>query len=251
MQAYDAVLRFYHYETVLTPGSFQNALTALERAIEIEPEYGLAWAMLGHLHADNYALGFREIDSPLDKALSFALKGVALAPDNQFAQDALTLVHFHRGDEVSFLHHAEKTIALNPNAPHIVGVAGWHMALFGHWDRGLALLKKGMKLNPYHPGWFHLVPYMNYYRRGDYEHAYAEALKFNYPGFFWDPLLRAAALGQMGGAHEARAAVAELLELVPDFTARPRQMIGYYVKVDDLIDRVIEGLRKAGLGDPE
>jgi adenylate cyclase len=251
MKAYDAVLRFYHYETVLTLGSFQQALTALERVIEIEPEYGLAWAMLGHLHADNYALGFCEIDSPLDKALTFALKGVALAPDNQFAQDALTLVHFHRGDKASFQKHAEKTIALNPNAPHTVGVAGWHMALIGNWERGLSLLKKGIRLNPYHPSWFHLVPYMNYYRRGDYENAYAEALKFNYPDFFWDPLLRAAALGQIGGAREARIAVAELLKLVPDFAARARQMIGYYVKVNDLVDMVLEGLRKAGLSDLE
>ncbi|MBW2428855.1 MAG: hypothetical protein JRF56_07855, partial [Deltaproteobacteria bacterium] len=124
LKAYDAVLRFYHYETQLTPEAFENALAALEQAIEIDPEYGLAWAMLGHIHADNYALGFREIEAPLEKALAFAQKGVALAPDNQFVQDALTLIYFHRGAKESFLQQAEQTLALNPNSPHIVGVAG-------------------------------------------------------------------------------------------------------------------------------
>jgi len=251
MKAYDAVLRFYHYETILTPEVFKKALTALEQAVELDPEYGLAWAMLGHLYADNHGLGFCEIEKPLEKALTFARKGVALAPENQFARDALTLVHFHRGDKELFLKNVEETISLNPNAPYIVGVAGWHMALYGEWDRGLTLLKKGMKLNPYHPSWFHLVPYMDYYRRGEYEDAFAEALNFNHPGLFWDPMMRAASLGQMGREQEARTAVDQLLKLEPDFAGQARQLISHYVKVDDLIDKIIEGLQKVGLDDLE
>jgi len=247
LRVFDAILRFYQYETELTPEAFKTALAALEQAVEIDPEYGLAWAMLGHLHADNYALGFVEIDAPLEKALTFAKKGVALAPENQFARDALTLVYFHRGDKRLFLKNAELTIALNPNAPYIVGVAGWHMGLCGEWDRGLALLKKGMKLNPYHPTWFHLMPFMDFYRRGLYEDALAEALEFNYPEMFWDPLMRAAALGQLGRTREAGAAIGELLSLEPEFTSRARQLIHGYVKNDDLIEKIIEGLQKAGL----
>jgi adenylate cyclase len=251
LKAYDAILRFYHYETELTPDVFEKALAALEQAVEIDPEYGLAWAMLGHLHADNHAIGFCEIESPLEKALAFAQKGVALAPENQFARDALTLVYFHRGDKEFFLKHAAETIALNPNAPYVVGVAGWHMMLYGEWDQGLALLKKGMKLNPYHPSWFHLAPFMDFYHRGEYENAFAEALKFNFPALYLDPLMRAAALGQLGRQIEAGKAVDQLLELEPDFAIRGRQLIGRYVKVDHLIDAIIEGLRKAGLADLE
>jgi adenylate cyclase len=251
LNAYDAILRFYQYETELTPEAFEKALSALERAVQIDPEYGLAWGMLAHLHADNYALGFCEMDAPLEKAMTFAQKGVAFAPENQFAQDALSLVHFHRGDQELFLKHVEKTIALNPNSPYVVGVAGWHMALCGEWEQGLALLEKGMKLNPYYPSWFHLAPYMNHYQRGNYEEAFAEALKFNYPDLFWDPVMRAAALGQMGRESEARAAIDGLLKLVPDFASQGRRLISRYVKADDLVDKIIEGLQKAGLVDLE
>jgi adenylate cyclase len=251
LRAYDAILRFYQYETQLTPEAFGKALAALEQAIDIDPEYGLAWAMLGHIHADNYALGFCEIEAPLEKALTFAQKGVALTPGNQFAQDALSLVYFHRGDKEFFLKHVEETIALNPNSPYVVGVAGWHLALYGEWERGLALLKKGIKLNPYHPTWFHLAPYMDYYRCGEYENALAEALKFNYPKLFWDPLIRAASLYQLGRQNEAKTAVSKLLELEPEFATRGRRLISNYVKVDDLVDTIIEGLRKAGLDNIE
>jgi len=249
LKAYDAILRFYHYETVLTPAVFEKTLAALERAVATEPEYGLAWAMLAHLHADNYAMEFCKIEKPLEKALTFAHKGMALSPENQFVRDALTLVHFHRGDKDLFLKNVEETLFLNPNAPYIVGVAGWHMALYGEWERGLTLLKKGIRLNPYHPSWFHLVPFFDHYRRGEYEKAFTVALKFNYPELFWDPVMRAAALGQMGRAHEAETAIGELLKLVPDFTGRGRRLIIRYVKVDDLVVKLIEGLKKAGLDD--
>ena len=248
LKAYDSILRFYHYETELTSEAFEKALSALKQAIEIDPEYGLAWAMLGHLHADNYALELCLIEEPLEKAMKCAQRGVALAPENQFALDALTLVYFHRNDKELFLKYVEQTIALNPNSPYFVGVAGWHLMFYGQWDRGLTLMEKGMKLNPYHPSWFHMAPYMNYYRQGEYENALAEALKFNTPELFWDPLMRAAALGRMGRASEARTAIEELLKLVPDFADSGPRLIGRYVKVDDLIDAIIEGLQKAGLG---
>jgi TolB-like protein len=247
LKAYDAILRFYHYETVLTPAAFEDAMTALKLAIKLDPEYGLAWAMLAHLHADNYALGFCEINAPLEKALTFAQKGVALSPGNQFVHDALTLVYFHRGNKKLFLKSVEETIALNPNSPYIIGVAGWHMALYGEWDRGLKFLKKGIKLNPYHPSWFHLVTFMDYYRRGEFENAFAEALKFNYPELFWDPLMRAVALSQMGKKSEAKTTVSQLLNLEPDFITKGRYLINRYVKIDAIIDGIVKDLQKAGL----
>jgi adenylate cyclase len=251
LSAYDGVLRFYHYETELTPEAFEKALAGLERAVEIEPDYGLAWSMLGHLHADNFALGFCEIADALDKALTFAKKGLALSPESQFAWDALALVYFHLGDKESLLDSIDKTISLNPNSPYIVGVAGWHMALYGEWDRGLELMKKGMELNPYHPTWFHLAPFVDHYRRGRFEDALSEARKFNYPGLFWDPLLKAAALSRLGRQTEAREAIGQILELVPNFAACGRGLIGSYVKVESLIDDIVDGLRKGGLADLE
>jgi len=247
LAAYDAIMRFYHYESVLTPASFQEALNAMEKAVEIDPEYGLAWAVLGHLHADNHALGFCEIDKPLEKALKFARKALALEPGNQFVHDALTLVHFHRGEKTSFLKHLDTTLALNPNAPYIVGVAGWHLALYGEWGRGLALLQKGMQLNPYHPTWFYMATFMDCYHRADYESAYVEALKMNYPAIFWDPLMRAAALGQLDDNVEAERALKELFSLVPDFESVGRQLMGHYVKLPELVESLASGLKKAGM----
>ena len=173
---------------------------------------------------------------------------MALAPQNQFVQDALTLVHFHRGEKKLFLQHLDLTLSLNPNSPYIVGVAGWHLVLYGEYERGLGLLKKGIQLNPNHPTWFHLAFYMDCYRRDDYENALAEALQFNYPELYWDPLMRAATLAELGKPKEARIAVDQLLRLVPDFKRSGRQLMNRYLKVDDLAEKIIDGLQKAGVG---
>jgi adenylate cyclase len=63
--------------------------------------------------------------------------------------------------------------------------------------------------------------------------------------------MRAAAFGRLGRHDEAKAAVSQLLELEPDFATRGRTLISRYVKVDGLVDAIIEGLRKAGLADLE
>ena len=104
-----------------------------------------------------------------------------------------------------------------------------------------------MELNPHCPGWFHLAPYLYLYLQERYEDAYLEALAFQMPQLFWDPLLRAAVLGQLGREQEAAQAVAELLQLKQDFCINSPFLIGCYVKSKDLADALLGGLRLAGL----
>jgi adenylate cyclase len=67
------------------------------------------------------------------------------------------------------------------------------------------------------------------------------------PQLFWDPLLRAAALGQLAGTPEAGAAGTELLRLKPDFPGNSPWLMSCYVKFDDLAKALRDGLRNAGL----
>jgi hypothetical protein len=59
--------------------------------------------------------------------------------------------------------------------------------------------------------------------------------------------MRASCLGLLGRVPEATAELAELLSDKPDFAARGRVLIGHYVKFPEVMDRVVEGLGRAGL----
>jgi len=113
------------------------------------------------------------------------------------------------------------------------------------------MLGRLMKQNPYYPTWMHLAPYLDNYRKGEFEAALVHAKKFNIPDLAWDPILRAAALAQVGLADQAIAAVNELTTNFPDAATDPAHYLRGYVFIDELVDEVVDGLRKAGWNENE
>ena len=247
LETYEAFLHFYHHIAILSPQTFVETLSVMKQAVRRDPESGLAWSFLALLYSQNHSFQFSLMESPLEKALGAAKKGMFLEPDSQVTRTAMADVYFYLNEREFFLPEAKIALALNPNAPVPIGYLGLLMALFGEWERGLAILKKGMELNPHYPGWLHMAPYFHLYLQDRYEEAYQEALAFRMPQLFWDPLLRAAALGQLGRDEEGARALAELLQLRPDFPTVGRFLISCYAKFPHLIDSLLEGLVRAGL----
>ena len=72
-------------------------------------------------------------------------------------------------------------------------------------------------------------------------------MKLNRPALFWDHLARAATYGLLGNVEGGRKHAAELLNLQPDFAARGRILIGHFIKFDDILEQVFEGLKAVGI----
>ena len=85
------------------------------------------------------------------------------------------------------------------------------------------------------------------YDQKRYEEAYQEAQQFQMPQLFWDRLLRATALGRLGREKEGAQALAELLQLRPDFPTVGRFLISCFAKFPHLVDGLLDGLRLVGL----
>jgi adenylate cyclase len=247
LDTYEAFLRFYHHVADMTPETFEEALRVLEQAVTREPECGLAWSLLAFLYFINHNLQLSPLKTPVEKALVFVKKGVSLDSQNQMVRAAMAFLQFFRNERDLFLLEAEKALALNPKSPFLSSYLGWLLALYGEWDRGLAILAEGMELNPHYPGWFHMAPFFYFYQQSRYSEALQEAQQFQMPQFFWDPLLCAAALGQLGKDHEAAQALTELLAVKPDFPSQARFLIGCYAKSPYLVEGLMDGLRLAGL----
>ena len=80
-----------------------------------------------------------------------------------------------------------------------------------------------------------------------YEKAYQETLSLTMPEFFWDQIMKAATCGHLERIEEGQACAQALLALKPDFAQRGRVLIGRYIKFEDIVDRIIEGLGKLGM----
>jgi hypothetical protein len=83
LETYEAFLRFYHHNTILSPQTFSEALSALEQTVTRDPESGLAWSLLAALYCQNYTLKFSSVESNLEQALVFAQKGRGPGPVRQ------------------------------------------------------------------------------------------------------------------------------------------------------------------------
>ena len=247
LTTYEAILRFYEYDQTFAPESFLEAMKALQHAASMEPGCGQVWTLLGRLYANAYSLDFPGFEKPLEKAVEFAEKGAHMEPNNQRSLATLAFVRFLSNELSAAVEESHRALALNPNSLFMVDGIGYIMTLSGEWEQGPALIRKIIELNPYYKNVVHYALWEDCLRREDYEGAHAETMKLRRPALFWYPLAKAATLGLLGKAEEGKGFVENLLRLKPDFPARGRILIGRYIKFEDILERVVDGLRESGL----
>ena len=249
LSVYEAVLRRTTFLMDVSPAAHRDAEQALERAVTIDPTYAPAWAALGGMYAAASLLGMQSRDDLLGQALDCIHRALRLDPFCQDAYSALANVHLQRRDPQGVGRACLRMVDLNPNDASALGLAGFWLALAGDNDRGLTYLDKAIARNPFFPGWFHLPYLLRHFKRGEYDKAFARAVRINMPGLFWDPLLRAVALSRMGHVGEAQSAVRELLRLEPEFPERADRLLGKVIIADDLREQMLVSLHAAGLPD--
>lgn len=252
--AYDCVLQPYAYYRAMSVAGHAAVRDCLEAAVEADPDHAQPWAMLAYVYLDEERYHFNPRGTArriLDRALEAARRAEAPGPNSDVAQEALLVVHYHRGEFDAFRKAAERALALNPNNPDILADIGHRMAALGDWDRGLAYLRQALDLSPDPPGMYHFTPALGAYVGGDHRAALEEASKMNLPHVFLAEMLIAAIHGQLGQTTQARASVDRLRELYPDIAFRARAEMERLYYREDTIRPWLEGLRKAGLPIPE
>ena len=130
-----------------------------------------------------------------------------------------------------------------------IAYLGFLIAYAGDWERGCALSERARSLNPHHPGWYWFPSVLDAYRKGDYRDALAIASKINMPGFWRTQVALAASYAQVGEVQQAAKALRALLTIRPDFAAVARQELEKWWQ-PQLVEHLIDGLRKAGLASP-
>jgi TolB-like protein/class 3 adenylate cyclase/Tfp pilus assembly protein PilF len=251
LASYDCVLLAQEYQRVLSKEIYYNAKACLERALQQDAQYADAWAWLGNLYYDGgLTMGYLAMTAPevLSKAEEAAQRALKLDPNHQWARANLALLHFYRRDVTSGIAEAERALALNPNNTQTLADLSWRFASAGKWERAVALMEKSIALNPNPPGWYYGLLTMNYYRQGEWEQALPYARRAEVPDFFWSYVYLASINAQLGRMQEAQEALRKLLALKPDLPVTIRdEAEGWFYSNPELIESILEGLRKAGL----
>jgi adenylate cyclase len=245
--AYGGVLASYHFFFHRDPADLAPAVEALRRIVADQPECGLAWIQLSRLYTANNAFEVAPLDTPIERAVVYAEKGLRLSSQSQRGRCALAGALLLKGELAASRAEAESALALNPDSLVYLEWIGWLLTMTGDWERGPDLVRRALARNPHVIPVAHHALWLAHLRKGEIKESYHAALQYRDPTFFMRALMRASSLGLLEKAADARLEIAELLGQKPDFASRGRTIIGRLVKFPDLVETIVDGLAKAGL----
>ncbi|MBT8048254.1 MAG: hypothetical protein HKN57_06805 [Xanthomonadales bacterium] len=249
MTSYEAVLQWTVNRQVGGPEVHLRARTALERAVELEPEDAVAWACLAHVYTEEFMSNYNPLPNPLERGLVAARRAVALDRTDSLAHYSLAINRYFAKNIEAFRAAADRSIELNPNDASAVAMLGMLTSFSGDWDAGMEITKRAMQINPDHPGYYRFGIFYDQYRKGNGAEALDIALQINMPGYYVDALVRVLAYVQIGDFEAATKAAEELQALFPNFEADFGRLgvTNWFFAQPELIDEIANDLLKVGL----
>lgn len=244
---YEAMLRYYSHQIAPSPDSSRDCYAALHQAAEREPLYGPVWSALATLYCQAYSIDIPGFEEPLKAGLEYAWRGVSLEPGSQLGRLILAYASYLADDSGVFHEEIENALALNRNSPYALGTAGYFHIMRGELEVGLPLLDRSISMSPCHPSWFHGAYVVDHVRNRDYAGALQVVERYHPYQGFWPAAVCGAILGRLGRINEARQHLEDLEEQKPDFPSRARELFRRTLKIDSIIDDMIDGLCAAGM----
>ena len=251
LSSYECVLLAQAYWDAMNATSHAQVRDCLERVIMLDPDYVDAWAALAAIYAVEHNNRYNPRPEPLRRALAAAHEAVRLDPNYALAHFQLAYVYFFRHELDLFFVETEKALSLSPNDAGLLSAIGHFTAFAGEWDRGIAMIKESMTLDPLMQPERYFVIGHDHLLKGEYKEAVATYKKMNLPDHFaiWRSL--AVAYAHMGRLDEAKAAADKMLALYPGYEKDIWAFLRDWNFSDDFVTATIDGLRKAGLDIPD
>ncbi|MBX4863712.1 adenylate cyclase [Rhizobium sophorae] len=252
--AYECTLRFYAYRSELSAEAHARVRDCLEAALARFPNYATAWAMLSIVYLDEDRYKFNpapDQDSAIQRALDAARRATQIDPSNTRGLQALMTALFFDRQLAESLRVGELALATNPNDTELIGEFGTRLAIAGQWQRGAALLDQAIALNPGSGGFYHGTRALAAYMLHDNDTAVLEIRQANMQKFPLFHVVAAIIYAEAGLMDDARREGQIFVSMRPDFLPNVVTELAMRNMQPEDRDRLIEGLRKAGMTVPD
>jgi adenylate cyclase len=176
-------------------------------------------------------------------------RALTLDPTEAEAHYVQGIIHlWHQKDPDQAIADAERAIALDPGFARGYGSLGAALHYAGRSEEAVEHLATMARLDPHHPAQYLHFQAQSLFALERFEEAVraSQARLARQPHSDVSHVLLAACYGHLGRAEEARAAWQAALRINPDYSIEHRRQILPYKNPADF-ERVVEGLRKAGI----
>jgi len=252
LTAYSAYLRALPHYYSQTREAVTHAEELLRKAIELDPGYAEALGTLADCIILRVANGWHASRARgINEACEAATRALAAGPNNSTCIAAAALAFallIPRFEEA--LELADRAVSIHPNSTFVRNRAGAVYSTSGESDKAIAQIEIALRMNPIDnktSTFTFTVGTVAHFFARRFEESLRSARRALViaPQAMIPRLCAAAALGHLGRIDEARAEIAELLNLHPRASlARSRQSSFRYEWMYELY---LDGLRKAGL----
>src|SRR6516164_9593711 len=222
LDAYDLVLRALPNVGTGMPEEARLAVPLLERALALEPGYGLAHGCLA------WCLEVLFVRDGLDPAIAAAAVRHAHAAITHGRDDATALgmagfvISLIEHDRPTAIEAFESALALSPSCSIALILGSIAMGWANEAERALAWGERAVRLSPFDRLIFaaHIGLAVGHFARDRYKEAVSSARRAirSNPGFSVAYWVLAASLAALGRIPEAKIATAKVLALSPNFT---------------------------------
>jgi TolB-like protein/DNA-binding SARP family transcriptional activator len=248
LRAYEFYLRGVEHERRITREDNALARALFRKAIEADPNYARAMAECALTYLKDIFRGWSDSrEEWLRQASAWAKRAIETDPSEEWGFAALGLFYQVNGRNDAALRLFEKAHTLNPNDYGIKQALGYAVTYAGAAERGVGLLERAERLDPYATSPSYLPIAYFFARR--YEDALARLNRYpeqERSPTYW--LYKAAAYAQLDRIEEAREAVDKALVLNAELTVQSeherRLQLGL---APAYADQMSAALRKAGL----
>jgi TolB-like protein len=249
LDAWDLVMRALSHFWRVTREDNQAAQRLLEQAIDIDPNYAQALAVLAVSHTFGAHMGWETAATATPIAERAGLAAVQCDSEDPWAHLGLAGAHAWRGRIEDSLAAYEQALYLNPNFSVALGFYGTMLSYTGRWREGADAAHRAMRLSPRDPfsGIYNVIAAFAAFVEGDY----SEAIRLSREGvrqhsdFVAGHRVLTAAAGMAGDTELAARALLALRQAQPNVSLA---WVATQLPIrEEERNRFVEGLRRAGL----
>jgi adenylate cyclase len=248
-EAYDMFLRGRDHVMRKTRENTVQARRLFERAIELDPEFAMAYVGLASTFTLEVRLGWSpSLAESLERARELTHKAIALDDALADAYGQLGYIALLQRQHAQAIAAGQQAILLSPNGAEVHALLAVTLNFAGRPEDGLTMIEKAMRLSPVYPSWYLHVLGMSRYLVGRYEEALTAFThsRDRYPDVWFPYVGLVLTSAQLGREGDARAAAAELLRRDPAFSLERYAALQPYQNPAALT-RELDLLRQGGL----
>ena len=148
-EVYELFLQGRHFLNQRTADGNLRAASRLEQAVEIDPDYAPAWALLSSVYLYQSNTGQRDFDAGFELAREVAQKAIDKDPDEAAAWARLGYIQsYYDWDWGSSARSYAKSLQLAPGSANRLDRSAILPTMLGQHDRAIAIRLEAIRLDP-------------------------------------------------------------------------------------------------------